>query len=232
MKTKKKILIRIVIFLLILVALCYIYLFTGAKIDNVDQDVTKGDEDTKSQVVYFTRQGEIQGDIDAVSSATQNSNKGMEGSDTEAAARMIQSITGADLYQIHTDHYYRKSFAGTAATAWIEEQLDLRPKLAAKLDNLDDYDTIYVGTPTWWYTMAPAVLTFITTNDFTGKTVIPFMTNGGWPGHVIKDMKANCKGADFMHEMQIQFDSMGKDHLETKESVIHEWIERIKMDVK
>lgn len=49
---------------------------------------------------------------------------------------------------------------------------------------------------------------------------------------MIKDMKANCKGADFMHEMQIQFDSMGKDHLETKESVIHEWIERIKMDVK
>ena len=41
--------------------------------------------------------------------------------------------------------------------------------------------------------MAPAVLTFLTTNDFTGKTVIPFMTNGGWPGHVIKDMKASAK---------------------------------------
>lgn len=68
----------------------------------------------------------------------------MDGSDTEAAARMIQSLTGADLYQIYTEHYYRKSFAGTAATAWIEEQLNLRPKLAAKPDNLDDYDTIYV----------------------------------------------------------------------------------------
>lgn len=88
------------------------------------------------------------------------------------------------------------------------------------------------GAPTWWYTMAPAVLTFLITNDFSGKTVIPFMTNGGWSGHVIKDMQANCKGADFMHEMQIQFDSMGKDHLETKESVIREWIEQIKMDVK
>lgn len=48
--------------------------------------------------------------------------------------------------------------------------------------------------------MAPAVLTFLTVNDFTGKTVIPFMTNGGWPGHVIKDMKDKCKGAAFAHE--------------------------------
>lgn len=87
------------------------------------------------------------------------------------------------------------------------------------------------GTPTWWYTMAPAVLTFLTTNDFTGKTVIPFMTNGGWPGHVIKDMEENCKGAAFAHEMQIQFDSKGKDHLETSEEVITEWIGQINTDI-
>ena len=79
--------------------------------------------------------------------------------------------------------------------------------------------------------MAPAVLTFLTTNDFSGKTVIPFMTNGGWPGHVIKDMKAKCKGAYFAHEMQIQFDSMGKDHLKTPESLINEWIKQIKEDI-
>ena len=97
--------------------------------------------------------------------------------------------------------------------------------------NLADYDVIAIGTPTWWYTMAPAVLTFLTTNDFTGKTVIPFMTNGGWPGHVIKDMEENCKGAAFAHEMQIQFDSKGKDHLETSEEVITEWIGQINTDI-
>lgn len=113
-----------------------------------------------------------------------------------------------------------------------EVEKGFMPQIKPLSVNLSDYDVIAIGTPTWWYTMAPAVLTFLTTNDFSEKTVIPFMTNGGWPGHVIKDMKANCKGADFMHEMQIQFDSMGKDHLETKESVIREWIEQIKMDVK
>ena len=231
MKTKKKITIGVIVAFLAVVMVGYIYLFTGAKIKNVSNDVIKGDEETKSLVVYFTRQGVIPGDVDAVSSATQSSNKGMEGSDTEGAARMIQSLTGADMYQIYTSHYYRRSFVGTAATAWIEERLNLRPELAAKPDNLDDYDTIYVGTPTWWYTMAPAVLTFLTTNDFTGKTVIPFMTNGGWPGHVIKDMEENCKGAAFAHEMQIQFDSKGKDHLETSEEVITEWIGQINTDI-
>lgn len=88
------------------------------------------------------------------------------------------------------------------------------------------------GYPIWWGIAAWTVNNFVKGNDFSGKIVIPFMTNGGWPGHVIKDMKAKCKGADFMHEMQIQFDSMGKDHLETEESVISECIEQIKTDIK
>lgn len=54
--------------------------------------------------------------------------------------------------------------------------------------DLDAFDTLAVGTPTWWYTMAPAVLSFFKKTNFEGKTVIPFMTNWGWPGHVIKDM--------------------------------------------
>lgn len=85
---------------------------------------------------------------DAVASATPNSNQAMEGSDTEAAAKMIQELTGADLFQIRTKRYYRSSFSGTAATAWNEETLNLRPGLAAQPENLDDYDVIYVGFPT------------------------------------------------------------------------------------
>ena len=93
MKTRKKITIGVIVAFLAVVMVGYIYLFTGAKIKNVSNDVIKGDEETKSLVVYFTRQGVIPGDVDAVSSATQSSNKGMEGSDTEGAARMIQGLT-------------------------------------------------------------------------------------------------------------------------------------------
>ena len=177
MKVKNKVVIRVVAVILLLFVLCYIYLFTGAKIKNAGSEVIKGDNGTKSLVVYFTRQGEIPGEVDAVSSATPNSNKEMKGSDTQAAARMIQSVTGADMYQIYTDHYYRKSFMGTAATAWLENTLNLRPKLAAKPDNLDQYDIIYIGYPIWWFNAPMAVGSFLESYDLSGKTVVPFCTS-------------------------------------------------------
>ena len=76
--------------------------------------------------------------------------------------------------------------------------------------------------------MAPAVRTFLRRNDFTGKTIVPFMTNGGWPGHIIKDMKKLCAGVDFACEMQVWFDSSGGDRLETPEKDIHAWAQRVK----
>lgn len=204
MKSRKKSLILVAVFLFVLVILFYIYLFTGAKIKNTSNEVIKGDTGTKSLVVYFTRQGEIPGDIDAVSSATQNSNTGMDGSDTEAAAQMIQSLTGADMYQIYTDHYYRKSFMGTAATAWIEEKFNLRPKLAAKPDNLDKYDTLYVGYPIWWFNAPMAVGSFLESYDLSGKKVIPFCTSQDNDINVSLDyIKTAANGADVLEGYRI-----------------------------
>lgn len=204
MKSGKKKLIRVISFLIVVLAIGYIYLFTGTRIKNISNDVIKGDEGTKSLIVYFTRQGEIAGDVDAVSSATQNSNIGKDGSDTEAAARMIQSLTGADMYQIYTNHYYRKSFAGTAATAWIEERLNLRPKLAAKPDNLDEYDTIYVGYPIWWFNAPMAIGSFLESYDLSGKTVIPFCTSQDNDINVSMDYIKNvAKGANVLDGYRI-----------------------------
>ena len=57
------------------------------------------------------------------------------------------------MYQIKTSRYYRKSFMGTAVRAWIENTLNMRPALAAKPENLDAYDTIYVGYPKMEYSL-------------------------------------------------------------------------------
>lgn len=125
------------------------------KVTDASDLVTEGEKSTKSLVVYFSRMGEIPGELDAVSSATVSSNSQLSGSDSDAqaAAKMIQQLTGADLYQVKTDRYYRKSFMGTAARAWIENTFDLRPALAAKPENLDQYDTIYVGYPKMEYSL-------------------------------------------------------------------------------
>ena len=69
---------------------------------------------------------------------------------------------------------------------------------------------------------------FLHGQNFAGKTVVPFMTNGGWPGRVIKDLKAACPGADFACDMQVKFDSNGGDHLETPESKINTWAQSVK----
>ena len=65
-------------------------------------------------------------------------------------------------------------------------------------------------------------------NDFTGKTVIPFMTNGGWPGHVIKDMKQAAKGAEFGPSLEVQFDSNGGSDLVSDTGDIDRWAADIK----
>lgn len=150
---------------------------------------------------------------------------------TKRIAEQLTNGTGADIARIETTEPYSGSHEDVVEQGQREVEAGFMPQINPISVNLADYDVIAIGTPTWWYTMAPAVLTFLTTNDFTGKTVIPFMTNGGWPGHVIKDMKDKCKGAAFALEMQIQFDSMGKDHLETSEEVITEWIGQINTDI-
>ncbi len=167
----------IMVVLVMLIGIACWYLFFGGRIANVGSEITAGEEGTRSLVVYFSRAGEIPDTMDAMASATPNSNQAAEGSDTEAAAKMIQELTGADLYQIRTERYYRSAFWGTAATAWIEEALNLRPGLEAQPENLDDYDVIYVGYPIWWFNAPMAVGSFLESYDLTGKIIVPFCTS-------------------------------------------------------
>lgn len=151
---------------------------------------------------------------------------------TKRIAQQLADKTGADIVKIETTSAYKGTHEEVVEQGKREVEAGFMPKINPLPVNLSDYEVIAIGTPTWWYTMAPAVLTFLTTHDLSGKTVIPFMTNGGWPGHVIKDMKDKCSGAKFVHEMQIQFDSLGKDHLETSQSDIDRWITQIKEELE
>lgn len=142
---------------------------------------------------------------------------------TERIAKKLRDIAGGDMVKIDTAVSYTGSYEEVVDQGQREVERGYEPELKPLGVSIADYDVIAVGTPTWWYTMAPAVKTFLNGQNFTGKTVIPFMTNGGWPGHVIKDMKKACTGAEFACEMQVKFDSNGGDHLETPESKIEAW---------
>ena len=147
---------------------------------------------------------------------------------TERIAKKLQSVAGGDLLKIDTAVPYSGSYDDVVDQGQREVNEGYEPELKPVSVNIADYDVIAIGTPTWWYTMAPAVKTFLHRNDFNGKTVVPFMTNGGWPGHVIKNMKTACPGATIACEMRVKFDSNGGDHLETPETKIEAWAQSVK----
>ncbi len=147
---------------------------------------------------------------------------------TERIAKKLQSVAGGELWRVDTAVPYSGSYDDVVAQGQREVSQGYEPELKPLSADPADYDVIAVGTPTWWYTMAPAVRTFLHQNDFTGKTVVPFMTNGGWPGHVIKDMNRICAGANVACELQMKFDSEGGDRLETPEHKIETWAQSVK----
>ena len=147
---------------------------------------------------------------------------------TERIAEQLQKATGGELAKIDTVVPYTGSYDEVVDQGQDEVRRGYEPEIKPLSVHIADYDVIAIGTPTWWYTMAPAVKTFLHEQNFKGKTVIPFMTNGGWPGHVIKDMEKACQGAKVVCPMEIQFDSTGGSRLETPEKEIEAWIQKVK----
>ena len=90
--------------------------------------------------------------------------------------------------------------------------------------NLKDYDTIILGTPVWWYTMAPPVRSFLKNTDLSGKTIIPFITNGGWIGTTLGDINKLTKGAHVKNEIDIVFED---SNMKTSLVGLIDWIDSI-----
>lgn len=146
---------------------------------------------------------------------------------TRNIAEQLQKKTDADIAEIQTVIPYSGTYNEVVRQGQEEVERGYMPEIRPLSVNLSDYDVIAVGTPTWWYTMAPAMKTFIHMHDFKGKTVIPFMTHGGWPGKVIKDMKKELKDSIIPTSIEVQFDSNGGDTLITSLDTIEEWIKQL-----
>lgn len=92
--------------------------------------------------------------------------------------------------------------------------------------NLNDYDTIIIGTPVWWYRETPVIRTFLKENDLSNKRIIPFATNAGWLGKTFIEIKNMCANSKVESEMNIVFESYS-DELVTPLSEIEKWISKI-----
>ena len=148
---------------------------------------------------------------------------------TKSIAEKLQKVLGADIARLEPVTPYSHDYKKVEKQGQEEVEQQFKPKLKALGLNLKNYDRIIIGTPTWWYKMAPVVLSFMSSADFDGKKVIPFSTHAGWPGSGIKDMTelAENKGATVEKGHAFLFTG-GDDGQSSAEGELSEWIESLK----
>lgn len=98
---------------------------------------------------------------------------------TEFIAREIQKNLGGALFAIETEQEYPGTHQELLDFAYEELSENARPELAAHIDNPNDYDVVFVGFPNWNADLPMPLYSFFEEYDFSGKTIIPFVTHGG-----------------------------------------------------
>ena len=121
---------------------------------------------------------------------------------TEHAAKEIAQAVGADLYEICPDKAYTAADLNwndkkSRSTVEMNDPA-CRPKIAGTVEHMEQYDTVLIGFPIWWYVEPRIVDTFLESYDFSDKTVIPFATSGGSGiGGAEKSLREHCPKANW-----------------------------------
>ncbi|MBR1753260.1 flavodoxin [bacterium] len=142
---------------------------------------------------------------------------------TKGIAEKIQEFSNSDIFRIETSKPYPKNYNDTAyGIAKEQHEQGIKPELKSNGD-VSKYDVIFVGTPAWWYSMAPAVKTFLENNDFNGKKVVPFITHGGGGKYnIAQDMAAIAQGCELVEPPFVVYDSG-----EGSEKELQAWVKEV-----
>lgn len=155
-------------------------------------------------------------DVDATTSASVR----LPGNAAQIAA-WIQQKAGGDLFPIIVSEPYSSDYDECLDRA-ANEKAETRPELVNHVDNMDEYDVIFLGFPNWWYTAPMAIFSFIEEYDFSGKTIVPFCTHGtGGLAGSIEDITATLPdSAEILEPIGIY-----RPDVDSAQPVINEWLE-------
>ena len=117
--------------------------------------------------------------VDAVAGASVVVRNSEKMGNTEYVAKVIQQTVGGDLFRIETVEEYPLDHEPLVDQAADEQDEKQRPELLNQVENFEQYETIILGFPNWWADLPMPVYTFLEEYDFSGKTIIPFVTHGG-----------------------------------------------------
>lgn len=142
---------------------------------------------------------------------------------TENVAKSIQSQTDSDIFEIVPATPYSDDYDTVVDLAQAEQSEDARPAIADSIENIADYDVIYVGYPNWWGDMPMILYTFFDSYDFSGKTVAPFCTSGGSGlSNTVNEMKELEPGATVTDGLHI-----GSGSSSNPDNAVSEWLSEI-----
>ena len=124
------------------------------------------------------------------------------GTTMEAATRLAQAA-GADLHEIVPESRYTPAdlnWQDKSSRSSVEmADKSSRPAIANRVENMAQYDTVFVGFPIWWYIAPTIINTFLEQYDMSGKTIIPFFTSGGsGAGETLKYLKPSAPDAEWV----------------------------------
>ena len=140
----------------------------------------------KALIVFFSHAGENY----AVGNITVGN--------TKRIADFIKDYTGADQFEVVAEKNYDMPYNDLIKVAKEEQRKGEKPAFKGSVDNLDDYEYVFVGTPIWWGTFPQVMFTFFDKYDLNGKTIIPFTTHeGSGLGSVVNDLKKLYPNAKF-----------------------------------
>ena len=144
---------------------------------------------------------------------------------TKMIAKRIEEKLGCDILEIKPIIPYSTNYQTVVNKEQNNESSNKTPQIGKIDKDLKKYDEIIIGSPVWWYTIAPVIRTFLKQNDLSGKTIKPFATNAGWLGQTFKEIKKLCPNSNVKEGMNIVFtEDYNKNELVTPIDEIDNWI--------
>ena len=121
---------------------------------------------------------------------------------TARLAKVIAEAAGADLFEIQPEVPYTKEdldWTNKNSRSSLEmNDPNSRPAIAGQVEDMEQYDTIFIGFPIWWYVAPKIIHTFLESYDFSGKAIIPFATSGGSGiSRAQKSLQEHCPKAEW-----------------------------------
>ena len=145
---------------------------------------------------------------------------------TKKVAEKLSSAVGADLFEIVPERLYTKddlNWLNKRSRTTLEmKDRSCRPAIAYRIDSMDQYDTVFVGFPIWWYREPSIIDTFIESYNFDGVKIIPFCTSGGSKiGDTCKNLQALAHGANVAEGARIPVRASAEDILRWAEGELN-----------